>query len=72
MGISTTEKLDFSEIENEQLQFKTGNMNNEIIKNLLLMTPHFFRVKQEGREAAFKLQKLDLTIDIIFRVLRKC
>jgi hypothetical protein len=35
------------------------------------MTPHFYRATKEGREAASKLQKLELTVDVVFRTLEK-
>ena len=41
------------------------------IANLLLMTPHFYRASQAGRDTAAQLQSLDLSIDIVFRVLQK-
>jgi len=61
----------FSMVDRQPLQFKTGAINNEQINNLLVMTPHFYRATKEGREAAGNLQKLDLTVDVVFRVLEK-
>ncbi len=70
-NLSVKEKLDFTIINNEQLQFKTGDLDNNLISKLLLMTPHFFRANKTGRETATKLEKLNLTVDIVFTVLRK-
>lgn len=69
--ISCIEKTGFSMVDRQQLQFKTGAVNNEQINNLLVMTPHFYRATKEGREAAGILQKLDLTVDVVFRTLEK-
>ena len=57
--------------DTQPLQFKTCEINNEQIHNLLIMTPHFYRETKEGREAASKLQKLELTVDVVFRTLEK-
>jgi len=65
------EEMGFSMQETQSLQFKTGAINNEQINNLLLMTPHFYRANKEGREQAANLQTLDLTVDVVFRVLVK-
>lgn len=61
----------FSIIDNQQCQFKTGVLNNDAIKNLLTMTPHLFRASKSGKEAAEKIQELDLTVDMVIRVLVK-
>ncbi|MGB5397926.1 MAG: methyltransferase domain-containing protein [Gammaproteobacteria bacterium] len=63
--------LGYSLVENQSLQFKTHINSNAQINNLLIMTPHFYRASQSGREAAAQLQTLDLSIDIVFRVLQK-
>lgn len=67
--LSYLEETGFSMVECQQLQFKTGSINNQQINNLLLMTPHFFRANKEGREMASNLQELDLTVDVVFRML---
>jgi len=70
-GLSYVEELGFSKVSSEQLKFKTGAIGNERINNLLLMTPHFYRASRGGREAAGNLRELDLTVDVVFRVLEK-
>jgi hypothetical protein len=35
------------------------------------MTPHFYRANPEGREAAARLKTLDLSVDVVFRILEK-
>jgi len=69
--LSYLEGSGFSMLDRQPLQFKTGAINNEQINNLLLMTPHFYRATKEGREAAVNLKELDLTVDVVFRVLEK-
>jgi 23S rRNA (guanine745-N1)-methyltransferase len=69
--LSCVEAMGFSMLDRQTLQFKTGAINNEQINNLLVMTPHFYRATKEGREAAGKLEKLALTVDIIFRIFEK-
>ncbi len=59
----------FSMVNSQQLKFKTGEIDNKNINNLLLMTPHFYRANKEGREMASHLEKLELTVDVVFRVL---
>ena len=65
------EETGFSMRHTQSLQLKTGEINNKQISDLLLMTPHFYRANKEGRERAENLQMLDLTIDVVFRVLVK-
>ncbi len=61
----------FSIVDTKSCQFKTGNIDNENIKNLLSMTPHLFRASKEGKVAALGLKELDLTVDVIVRTLTK-
>lgn len=68
--LAHAEKSGFSLINSESLRFKTGPVDNTRIHNLLLMTPHFYRATREGRDAAARVQVLDLTVDVLFRVLQ--
>ena len=61
----------FSLLSSERLQFKAKISSNEQINHLLLMTPHFYRASQKGREAACQLAKLDITVDVMFKVMEK-
>lgn len=69
--LSCAEKSGFSLIDTVPLQFTTGLVNHARIHDLLLMTPHFYRATKQGREAAEKLQELDLTVDVVFRTLEE-
>jgi 23S rRNA (guanine745-N1)-methyltransferase len=65
------EEVGFCMLDSQRLRFKAGLVNNEQISNLLKMTPHFYRATKAGREAAGNLQKLDLSVDVVFRTFGK-
>lgn len=53
------------------LDYRHMLTSNAQIMNLLLMTPHFFRASQTGKHAAMQLDSIELTVDVIFRVLKR-
>ena len=61
----------FSLLKTEALHYNVKLSSNDQINQLLVMTPHFYRASKEGREAACKLQEIDITIDVNFSVLQK-
>jgi len=61
----------FSLVKSETLTFDEKITSNEKINQLLIMTPHFYRASKEGRLAAASLEELEITVDVIFRVLEK-
>lgn len=61
----------FTLVDKKSLQFKGKITNKKQVNNLLLMTPHFYRASKEGREAACNLDELEITVDVVFRVLQK-
>ena len=61
----------FRQIDSEKLQFKTKIPDNASINDLLIMTPHFYRASKEGRDAACELSAIEITVDVIFRILEK-
>jgi len=61
----------FSITDSQSYKFKTGNIDNEMINDLLTMTPHLFRASKEGKAAASELTELDLTVDVVIRTLTK-
>jgi len=69
--LTTIDSEQFSIDESENYQFKTGNINNENINDLLTMTPHLFRASKEGKAAVSELTELDLTVDVVVRTLTK-
>jgi 23S rRNA (guanine745-N1)-methyltransferase len=70
-GVSSAEEAGYLVLDRQFLQFKTAEINNLQINDLLLMTPHFYRANKTARETAQKLAKLELTVDIVFTVLEK-
>jgi len=77
--VKKTEPMDLSHLaktglvleDTQHLQFSTRSIKKESIKDLLLMTPHFFRANNAGREAALKLAEINLSVDVVIRVLQK-
>ncbi len=65
------EQSGFTLLTKEALTYRTMLDSNELIKHLLLMTPHFYRASKEGRVRAEALSKLDITVSVLFRVLQK-
>ena len=61
----------FKQLDEQALRFNTPTLSNAVLQDLLLMTPHFFRASQEGREAAARLSDVSLTVDMVFRSLEK-
>ena len=61
----------FTLLQSEIIQFKEKLDNNELVNQLLVMTPHFYRASKEGREAACNLEVLDITVDVTFNVFEK-
>jgi len=59
---------DYELTSEQRVNFQVELNNNESIKNLLTMTPHFYRASKEGRERAEKLQRLAITADAWVRV----
>ena len=65
------ETYGFKVTKTERLTFKATINSNEKIKQLLVMTPHFYRASEEGRQAASCLDELEITIDVVFSILEK-
>lgn len=61
----------FKLVDEQVLRFNTPPLTSETLKDLLLMTPHFFRATQQGRETVAKLDNVSLTVDVVFRSLEK-
>jgi 23S rRNA (guanine745-N1)-methyltransferase len=69
--ITTAEILGFTLQESYIYCGKSEALNKKQINDLLLMTPHFFKAKPEKRAHAARLETLNVTIDVSFRVLRR-
>ena len=61
----------FDLLSTEELNFTLKINDSEKIEQLLLMTPHFYRATKEGREAVCRLNDLEVTVNVVFRVLEK-
>ena len=46
-------------------------LNQSLIQQLLLMTPHFFRASAEARERLSEIESLELTVDAEYRWLKR-
>lgn len=68
---SQNEIKGFALLKSEDVTFKAKITNNEKINQLLIMTPHFYRASKEGKQKAANLNELDITINVIFKVLEK-
>ena len=60
----------FKEISVEEQEF-SFTLDNAQLKNLLMMTPHLWRIKKENREKLEQTDKLTLTAHYWIRVLKK-
>ena len=59
-------------LESEQpLRFETPQLEKTHLIDLLAMTPHLYRARQQGRAAAEQIDGLSLTIDLSIRILSK-
>lgn len=56
-------------VDSCSLKYTITDMPQQDIHNMLVMTPHLYRASKEGKEAAAKLDRMDLTIDITIKVL---
>lgn len=57
--------------ETAELTYLTLPLDRQQIADLLVMTPHLYRATREGKEAAARLESLQLSVDVVFRVLRR-
>lgn len=58
----------FTLVDSQNLQYQ-ALLSAEQTKNLLTMTPHMFRASSQGKAEAAKLNHLEITVDVSFRVL---
>lgn len=60
----------FETVEKGYIDFSIS-LKGEDLYNLLVMTPHFHRIKREKKEKLFNIHQLNLTVDCNVRVLKK-
>lgn len=68
-SIAKAEQAGFELFDTQSLRYDTPELNRQQIADLLVMTPHLYRAPQAGKEAAAQLERLTLTVDVVFRVL---
>jgi len=68
--VSKAEAVGFRLREEHQLSYVCTLTSNAQIMNLLQMTPHYFRASYEGKQAASELETIDITVDVVFRVIQ--
>lgn len=68
-GLKGAEAQGFTLRHRQVLDFTPPTLNREQIQDLLTMTPHLYRASFEGKQAADALTKLNLSAQVVFRVL---
>jgi len=68
---SDTAPEGFRSLEPELLRYSLNLGGQAQIRDLLAMTPHLYRAPSEGRERAFQLQSLTVTVDVVVRRLER-
>jgi 23S rRNA (guanine745-N1)-methyltransferase len=68
-GLDEAQRLGFRLMHSETLSFRTERLDAEMLRHLLVMTPHLYRASAEGRQAAAAIDSLALTVDLVFRTL---
>lgn len=53
----------------QRLTYSVDNITRQQIHDILTMSPHLYKATAAGKEAAFALQSLDITIDVNFTIL---
>jgi len=69
-ALKTADELGFTSRQQNQIDFAPKTLNQAQIQDLLVMTPHLYRASYEGKQAAQALTKLDLSAQVVFRVLQ--
>ncbi len=67
---SAAEVAGLLQIKRETLQFTTPTLDRAAIGQLLTMTPHLYRASSDGKRRASELEQLQLTVDVVIRVLQ--
>lgn len=63
------ETVGLFQCDQSHLAYRYTMNSNANIMNLLYMTPHFFRASQTGKQLLSQLDTLDITVDVVFRVM---
>ena len=68
-NLTAAEGQGFHLVDEQRLTTQAGPLANVQIRDLLAMTPHFYRIKQQQKEAVREADNLNMTIDVVFRTL---
>lgn len=69
--LTAAEAAGFSLGDQSALSYVRTIAPNAQIMNLLSMTPHYYRASHAGKLLASQLDTIDITVDVVFRVLQK-
>jgi 23S rRNA (guanine745-N1)-methyltransferase len=61
----------FAHLATEDVLYKTDIASPQAIADLLAMTPHYYRINDEGHAKAAALQALDVTVDVRISVFQR-
>ncbi len=61
----------FDLVQARSLTYESASLEQAVLADLLLMTPHFFRASMEGRDRALALKELMVSVDVSIRLMRK-
>jgi 23S rRNA (guanine745-N1)-methyltransferase len=70
-ALAVAETTGFSLCDQSRLTYSSKLNSTTQIMNLLAMTPHYYRASQAGMQAAQQLETMDITVDVVFRVLER-
>lgn len=60
----------FSLVCEETLSFGISVESNQALRDLLAMTPHGYRMNEAARERIARVEQLNTTVEVVFRILR--
>jgi 23S rRNA (guanine745-N1)-methyltransferase len=69
--LSAAEAAGFSLCDQAGLTYLSKIDSNAQIMNLLYMTPHYYRASHAGKQSASQLSTIEITVDVVFRVLEQ-
>jgi 23S rRNA (guanine745-N1)-methyltransferase len=68
-SLHAAEAAGFQLLDEVPLCYRRSVESNPQIMNLLTMTPHYFRASFTGKQAVNQLNTIEITVDVVFRVL---
>ena len=68
--LGDAEAQGFEMVKSDRFSYPISLNEQTQIADLLMMTPHLFRAPRRGKERAAGLAQIDLTVDVVFRLLQ--